>query len=328
MEPERLLVFNSHEAWVHQLEGIGWPLDIVVGLPGRVTRGWDTRMRPLPAGARLVELTQLPASSATYVAAITHGTTDLLDVKQLDVPKLVVLHTTIEGRILESGAWADASEMGALLRQLLSLIGGHAMAVSELKGRSWGLTDDVVPFAVDVDAYEPSTLELPEGLRISNLFNKRRKILLGDFHDRAFGGLPLLLVGHNPDVPASRTVSSWDELKSVMHQRRFFVHTADPQLEDGYNMATLEAMAAGLPILGNRHPTSPVQHGISGFLSDDPSELRACAERLLADRGLARRWGARARETVAADFRMDSMHVRLRSSIEQARQNHRFLRAG
>ena len=67
-------------------------------------------------------------------------------------------------------------------------------------------------------------------------------------------------------------------------------------------MATLEAMAAGLPVLGNRHPSSPVEHGVSGFLSDDPAELRGYALRLLADRALAARLGAAAREAVSRQF--------------------------
>ena len=40
-------------------------------------------------------------------------------------------------------------------------------------------------------------------------------------------------------------------------------------------MATVEAMAAGMPIIGNRHPDSPVEHGVNGFLSDDPAELKS-----------------------------------------------------
>ena len=56
-------------------------------------------------------------------------------------------------------------------------------------------------------------------------------------------------------------------------------------------MATLEAMATGIPVLGNRHSTSPVEHGVSRFLSDEPLELRQFAQPLLGDRGFAMRMG-------------------------------------
>ena len=70
--------------------------------------------------------------------------------------------------------------------------------------------------------------------------------------------MPVRFVGHNPDMPGVQAAESWDELKAILAAHRFYIHTAHPDYEDGYNMATLEAMAAGLPVLGNRHPTSPV----------------------------------------------------------------------
>jgi glycosyltransferase involved in cell wall biosynthesis len=84
-------------------------------------------------------------------------------------------------------------------------------------------------------------------------------------------------------------------------------------------MATLEAMAAGLPILGNPHPTSPIEHGVSGFLSDDPAELRACAQRLIEDHGLAQRMGEAARQTLMQKFPVEKFRAGFQASIEQAR---------
>ncbi|KKL69198.1 hypothetical protein LCGC14_2117370, partial [marine sediment metagenome] len=131
--------------------------------------------------------------------------------------------------------------------------------------------------------------------------------------------LPIRLVGHNPDMPDVRATENWDQLKGILQSHRFYVHTADPRYEDGYNMATLEAMAAGLPVLGNRHPTSPVTDGVNGFLSDDPGELRRRAEGLLADRELADRMGQQARKTVMERFPMRRFHEDFMKSIETAR---------
>jgi glycosyltransferase involved in cell wall biosynthesis len=85
-------------------------------------------------------------------------------------------------------------------------------------------------------------------------------------------------------------------------------------------MASLEAMAAGLPVIGNRHPTSPIEHGVSGFLSDDPDELRKYAQMLLEDRDLAERMGQRARETVKERFSIKRFKEGFLRSIEIARQ--------
>jgi glycosyltransferase involved in cell wall biosynthesis len=121
-------------------------------------------------------------------------------------------------------------------------------------------------------------------------------------------------------MPDVHPAGSWEELRRIFRRHRFYIHTADPRLEDGYNMATLEAMAAGLPVLGNRHPTSPVEHGVSGFLSDDPAELRGCALRLLEDRALAAQMGAAARECVARHFSGALFQAGFRRSIETAQR--------
>ncbi|MHC4511956.1 MAG: glycosyltransferase [Planctomycetota bacterium] len=122
-----------------------------------------------------------------------------------------------------------------------------------------------------------------------------------------------------PTVTASE---SWDHLKALMQAHRFYIHTADPQLEDGFNMATIEAMAAGMPVLGNWHPGSPIQHGVSGFLSNDPDELRKYARILLEDRDLAAKMGREARKTVMERFPMSRFRESFLMSIATARRKH------
>jgi hypothetical protein len=314
------LVFNCHEAWVHQLEGLGFELDIVVGLPGRVVTSWDERMRPVPAGARLLTLGEALAAQNDYAAAVLHSVTDLLDVRALDCPKIIVLHTSLEGRAAEQVGAEDAPQLAATLRQFLSLTSVRAVAVSTLKARSWGVADEILPFGVEPDAYLPHTGELARGIRVSNQFNRRRKILLVDLHERAFSGLPFTLVGHNDDIPGSEPARDWGHLKEQLSSHRFYVHTADPALEDGYNMASLEAMASGLPVLGNPHPSSPIVHGRSGFLSDDPEQLRRYAEQLLADPELAARLGAEAKRVVRARFHVRAFRAGFRVSIANAQK--------
>ncbi len=316
---KRLLVFNCHEAWVHQLGVLGVGLDIVVGLHGQSGNKWDTRMRPVPQHGRLVQLEEALRSQTQYYCIIAHNISDLLDVKHRPEPRLVVIHSTLEGRRLEENSAVEPSQMRGVLHKYLELIGGHAMAVSVLKGASWGFTDDIVPFFADPADYYEYSGEHACGLRICNHISSRRRILMWDFHEQAFGGLPVKLVGHNPDMTNVHATESWDDLKRTFANSRFYIHTADPALEDGYNMATLEAMAAGLPVLGNAHPGSPVVHGESGFLSNDAEELREYARKLLADRELARRMGENARQTVREKFSKDRFRSGLLASIERAR---------
>lgn len=314
----RLLVFNCHEAWVHQLRLLDKPLDIIVGLPGRHTRSWDESIRPVPPLARLVTLDQVFAARETYDCIIGHNLTDLLDAKTLPGPRLLVIHLTLEGVLLEQRLSMDVEEFRRTLHRYAALTNTHVIAVSPLKGRSWGFDQYIVPLSVDPADYLPWSGDLALGLRVSNFLLRRPRTLFWEFHKEAFSGIPMTIVGHNPELPGVHPSRDWADLKSILSRHRFFVHTADPQLEDGYNTATLEAMAAGLPILGNAHPTSPITHGHDGFLSGDPAELRRHAQLLINDRELAARMGQAARETVGARFSAEAFRVGFLERIAEA----------
>ena len=324
--PLRLLVFNCHEAWVHQLRAIDAELDIVVGLEGHHVAGWDQRMRPQPPCSRLLDLEQALAGEATYDCLIAHNLTDLLDVKALPGPRLLVLHSTYEGRIAAEGAQVDPAQLRATLRRYLDLVGGHAVAVSAMKSVD-GFPPQVVTAGVDIDDYPPRAGDTAAGLRIANHIAQKKEVLAWDFHELAFEGLPVTLVGHNPELPGVAPARDWEHLKALLSRHRFYVHTADPRYEDGFNMAMLEAMAAGLPVIGNRHPSSPIEHGVSGLLAETPSELRAHAERLLAEPDFAREMGEKARETIARDFPLSKFASGLHAAIERARERWRARRS-
>ena len=314
-----LLVFNCHEPWIYQLGVLGCRLDIVVDLPGKYNKGWDERMRPLPANASLLRLPEALRCPTEYYCIITHNTTDLLDVRGRPEPRLIVLHHSLEGLLQEEGSAIDPQQMKDMLHTYLELVGGHAVATSMFKGESWGLTDDVVHFGLDVDDYPPCSGELAKGLRICNFISSRRHILLWDLHEKAFEGIPVTLVGHNPDLPGVEAARNWPHLKELLQSHRFYIHTADPRYEAGFNMATVEAMAAGLPVLGNCHPTSPIKHGVSGFLSDNPKDPQRYARLLLEDQKFALLMGQQARKVAAERFSLMRFKQAFSRSIEIAR---------
>jgi len=319
----RLLVFNCHEAWVHQLGVLGCELDIIIGLKGHHATGWDSRMRPLPAKSRTLTLAEALAEQASYDCIIAHNLTDLLDVKSLSGPRLLVVHSTYEGRLRSEDADLPLDQLRATIRKYLKLVGGHAVAVSKMKTGPDGFPKDVVNAGVEIADFPAHGGELAAGLRVANQISQKRAVLLWDFHEAALAGLPVTLVGHNPDLPGVEPARDWDDLKAILARHRFFVHTADPRYEDGYNMAVLEAMASGLPIIGNRHLTSPVRHGESGFLADNPEELRGYAERLLAEPALAAQMGAAARTNVARRFPLSQFGKAMRRAIHSAQRKWR-----
>jgi glycosyltransferase involved in cell wall biosynthesis len=189
--------------------------------------------------------------------------------------------------------------------------------VTASKGESWGVEGEPLHCFADAADYLEPTYEIEAGLRVANDVTSKRVFLAWNFHQAAFAGLPVTLVGHNPDLGAE-AATDWNELKQRFATHRFFIHTADPRYEDGFNMAMVEAMAAGLPVISNAHPTSPLTHGIDGFLAETPAEARQFAGTLLDDIALARRMGAAARQTAHAQFGVGAFRIGAQRAIERA----------
>ena len=315
-----LLVFNCHESWIYQLASLDFDLDIIIGLSGRYQSDWDSKMRPLPPRARLIHLDEAQNTAKRYHCIITHNITDLLDVKNRNEAKILVLHATIEGKIAIEKPNLSAADMKHLLNRYVELSNTHVVAISELKGQSWGQSEDIVPNCVNPQDYLPHHGNIAKGLRISNFINKREQILLWDFHQAAFARIPVSIVGHNPEMIGVQASENWQHLKEILQAHRFYIHTADPRLEDGFNMASLEAMAAGLPVLGNAHPTSFITHGVDGFLSNDPKELSSYAELLINDSKLAEKMGASAKQTIIDKYSHSIFCEKFNDSIATARK--------
>jgi Glycosyl transferases group 1 len=318
----RLLVLNCHEPWIYQLRVLDAELDLVVDLSGRKVSGWDERMRPIPPKARLISLSDaLSTPRAPWDAVICHNISDLIDTASITAPKLLILHDTLDGRMAQQGAEFEKPQMVALLRQYLQHLGAHAVPVTAAKGASWGVAAEPLHCFADPADYLPPTYSQTAGLRVANDITSKRVFLAWDFHEEAFRDVPVTLVGHNPDLSAA-AASSWDELKERFASHRFFVHTADPRYEDGFNMAMVEAMAAGLPVISNAHPTSPITHGRDGFLASSPRAAREYSMMLLADIELARTMGAAARRTAVERFSPESFRKGIRAAIERTNDNY------
>jgi hypothetical protein len=322
----RLLTFNCHEAYVHLLGKLGLDLDIVDGLPGRYTPAWDERMRPVPERARLIRLDQA-LSGQRYDVAIAHNLSDLLALRSLDVPKLLVLHVNLAARALEEPGSPPIASMQRQLHEYLSAISAVAVAVSVAKANSWGQRCQVIRPCADPAEYHGFTGDQAVALRVANQVMQRPQRFAWEAHARITEGHPLTLIGHNPEIVGSAPANSWAELKASYRQHRAYVHTAGPGLDDAYNLGVVEAMMTGMPVVSLQGSESPVVDGVNGHVGDDPAALNAQLGALLADRARARELGLRARESALREFSVAAFTTGWHSALEAARRARRGARA-
>lgn len=99
-------------------------------------------------------------------------------------------------------------------------------------------------------------------------------------------------------------VVSRSELWSLYKHALFFAMPS--RMPEGLGLVFLEAMAAGIPVIGTRSGGTPeiIDHGRTGLLVDDnkPAELAAAMRQLLHDSGERTRMGQRARHQVVSRY--------------------------
>jgi hypothetical protein len=311
MAEARYLTFNWHETYLHMLASTGGQWDFVPRVKGG-REDWFSEIRPLPPNARLIsEADALDlASRGTYQAAVCHNLLDLGLVIDTGVPTVTIFHTSKDLE-LAYGLNADAFAVhgGPLLAR------SRVVFVSQMKQQSWGINGEVILPGVDIEAYGGWTGEQLRVLHVGNL--KRELAAVNGMADleAAVAGLPFTLVGLNPSIAGAQLSRNWDDLRATLRAHRAYVHTTRAPFEDGYNLAMLEAMATGLPIVTLAHPSSPIVDGHNGRVGQSAQALRLSLLELLEDSGQAAAFGTAARETVARQFPMDRFRAAWRALI-------------
>ncbi len=302
----RILTFNWHEAYICTLAKTGHAFDIVERMKGG-SRIWFYETRPLPANARIVKerTARRLVREGAYDAMICHNVQDLLWAQELPVPKVLVFHNQLTTEIALGGNTVAAEDHRRDVQKLVAATEDVTLVfISPGKAADWGLSGEVITPGIDLADYGGYTGEQPRVLRVGN-FMEARDCMLGHTQQRAIlQGLPSTLLGLNDPEPDAdvRFTRGWDDLKDAFRQHRLFLNTTIDGFEDGYNLAMLEAMATGMPVVSLANRSSPLRDGENGFVSNDIGLLRERIETLLADPALARRLGAAARETIAERF--------------------------
>jgi len=279
-------------------------MDLGLYSEGILSRKWKTEFRPKPEN-----LTEIPEAEwrervkkGYYDIVIAHNEPNAWDLKDAPCPKLLVCHnkkTFIKTLLPKS----DLSAIESYEKNIEFLSKVYAFVfISYLKQDDYNIPGYVVLPGIDVEEYGGYTGEIPRILRVGNYMYERNWMFDVQFQEAVCAGLPFQVMGENPRIPNSKPSTSFEDLLNAYRKNRCYLHVTRQEFEDGYNLAMLEAMACGMPVVSLKNLTSPITNGVNGFSSFDPAELREYLERLLSDEKLAREIGERGRETIRDKF--------------------------
>ena len=302
-----ILTVNRHTGYLYNLSKIGhrWA----------VLNEWVQHNRPLPANFELIEWPAARRDFSKFDAVIGHDIRR--DVAKF-LPYCLRYHKpyiqVIHGRRGRGGF--SRSRLRGVVKSLYSSVALGSLVrfgmvrlvfISPYARSDWGLDGTTIKQGIPLDemgSYEGTEASL---LTVGNMLH--REHFAFDYLMEISARVPVRIVGDNPEIPTCHPSKNWDELRSLYrHHRAYLNLTREP--EDGYNLALLEAMASGMPVISLKHPSTPIRNGENGFLVENVAEAVERANQLLANIELARRLGGCARETIAREFSMVAFQTR------------------
>tara|TARA_B110000495_G_C22994972_1_gene586432 strand:+ start:548 stop:1609 length:1062 start_codon:yes stop_codon:yes gene_type:complete len=183
--------------------------------------------------------------------------------------------------------------------------------ISKYNRDQWGFNETnscVVPHGVDTNFWKPveNSLATTHNYALSavNEFPTRDWCCGYNLWTSISKKVPCLVVGKCTTHPNfSESAKNTEDLRDHYNKAAFYLNTS---LHSPVPTALMEAMACGLPVVSTNNCMIPeiIQHGVNGFMSNDPLELEEYCRRLLVDQHMAHEMGLAARETIVSKFGM------------------------
>ena len=315
----KILTFNWHEPYLCLLSRMKH--EFLVVEPETAPehfRKWDQNMRPVPDNFQLISMEQVrkKLEQGEIDCIIAHNIKDLIEVKDYSLPKVIVFHNCLTTEIGLGKGKVNREEYLDKVTPLLE--GVTKVFISEMKKNDWGMEGSIILPGLDISEYGGYTGKNKAVLRVGNLLKERDLMMGYAFGEKVIGTHPLITLGMNPDIPDSRISDGFEDLLNQFRNNRVYINTTVDGFEDGYNMAMLEAMATGMPVVASYNKTTPILDGENGFCSNDFKYLNRCIDILMNDPVLAERLGENAKQTVAEKFPINKFIHSWTSAVESA----------
>jgi glycosyltransferase involved in cell wall biosynthesis len=116
-----------------------------------------------------------------------------------------------------------------------------------------------------------------------------------------------ILIGAENEVDGAQCVvpNNFTELKDLYSSNLAYLNLLT-EPESGSNLALLEAMATGMPIITIRHPESPISHRWNGMVIEEPEEFEHAYNELILNKDFAHYLGQNARKTIELFYNINT----------------------
>lgn len=310
-----ILTVNRHTGYLYNLSKIGHRWSVL--------DRWIKCNRPFPGNFTRIEWEHARRNFSRFDAVVGH---DIRRDLARFLPYCVRFHKpyfqVIHGRRCRGGFTKSRARRIAkllysnlTLRPLVGLGLIHIVFISPYARSDWGIAGTTIDQGINLDEMGPYEGREAALLTVGNMLH--REHFAFDYLMQIGEQVPVKIYGENPQIPGCHPARNWDELRSLYCQNRAYLNlTREP--EDGHNLAVLEAMASGMPVISLKHPSTPIRNGKNGFLVEDVPEAVERARQLIADRELACRLGKCARETIESKFPISGFRKRWNDLLAQS----------
>jgi hypothetical protein len=150
----------------------------------------------------------------------------------------------------------------------------------------------------------PASLRRPTGVAVINDLRARGRRLGADVYTMAREHLDVDLIGAGAEEFGGRGEVPPEHVMSTVADYRFLF---SPIRYTSLGLGILEAMAAGLPVVGlaTTELATVIDNGVNGFVHTDVQQVMRDGRRLLEDRSLALQLGSGARATVRQRYSLE-----------------------
>ena len=301
-----ILTINRHDAYILGMSQVGYNWDVVINYKGQ-NLPWRFRQEDRPANIHLKtwDDVQQKIEDRYYDAIILHTAADVWHFRHLPIPKIFIGHIALYSHSLKFKIKGLIKR--SMIRLLMKSQDLKVCFISPWKQSTWNLPASTViktPPYVPCAPKTPNDAKHPKVMVIGNNLKRRPEIDYGTL-EKLRQSFPLSIVGSNPDIEGAIICNDRQEYYEQLKDHQILVYLVEYPWDDGYNLAMLEAMKMGMAVVGLKHPTSVIDHGVNGYLCNSFEELTAKVRELQADPARCHRFAKASQEIVAEEFSVD-----------------------